>query len=464
MAQEKATEPKACTLTIAGPTPPPENIIRQFRDQGWQVEIKPQNESTSSRMLFVDRLEQAIKRSRRYQDNIILFVVDLDDFKSINTRYGYSLGDKLLQEVSERLRGCLRQYDSVILLGSDEFAVILCDFNKINNAEAIADKILLHLSDPFYLPGAPEIFISASIGISSFPNDGQQVDTLLANSETAMRLAKEAGGNSYRYFTPDMNDRAARRKVKEMELRRALVHGAIKVHYQPIIELASGQVAGVEALVRWHHPEQGEISALEVISLANATGLIQPLGRQVMNQAIIQVGEWHKTCNSLNLYLSVNFSKNEFRDQQFEAKLSTILRDAGLPTSAFWLEITEDFLLDERQQPEKILTRLKDMGATLVLDDFDTGNVPLVHLRHFPIDAVKIDGSFLKDPSFYHEKEKFIRAIIAMAHNLDYKIIVKGIETEQQLDFLRRYNCDMAQGYYLARPMTALDFEPYIPR
>ena len=465
MVQKKATDSRSCTLSYTGQSPPPEDIIKLLREKGWQVEIKQQHKSTSSRLLFLDRLDQAIKQSIRNQHSIILLVIDLDDFKKINAAYGYTTGDKLLNAVTDRMANCLRQNDSVTPLGSDEFAVILNKISRVKDAEPVADKILLNLSDPFCFPDTPEIFISASIGISSCPDDGQEVETLLTNGETAMRHAKNRGGNCYRYFTPDMNNRAAKRKAREMELRRALVHGEIKVHYQPIIDLVSGRVAGAEALVRWLHPEHGEIAATELIPLANDTGLIQPLGRQVMSQAISQAGSWHqKTRNQLSLYLSVNFSKNQFRDKEFEDKLTAVLHDAGLPINSFWLEITEDFLMDKVQQPEKIMSRLKDMGATLVLDDFGTGKAPLVHLRHFPIDAVKIDVSFLKNLSLYQEKEKFIRAIIAMAHNLDFKIIAKGIETEQQLDFLRSCGCDMAQGYYFARPMAALDFEPYIPR
>ena len=465
MVREKATNLKSCTLTYAGPSPPPEDIISRLRDTGWQVEIRKQDKSFSGRLLLIDRLEQALNQGRRNGQSVVLLVIDLDNFKKINDTHGYAVGDILLAAVAERLSACLRQNDSVTPLGSDEFAIILGDVSRASDAEPVAGKILLHLSDPFLFPGIPEIFISAAVGITIFPADGDRAEQLLANAETAMDHARRLGGNCHRYFTPDMNDRAAERKAREMELRRALVHGEIQVHYQPIIDLDSGRVAGAEALVRWFHPEQGEIAAQKLIPLADNTGLIQPLGRQVMSQAISQAGSWHRRArNELNLYLSVNFSKNQFRDKAFEDKLAAILHDAGLPISSFWLEITEDFLMDRRQQPEIIMTRLKDMGATLVLDDFGTGKAPLVHLRHFPIDAVKIDASFLQNRSVFQEKEKFVRAIIALAHNLDFKIIAKGIETEEQLDFLRHCGCDMAQGFYFARPMAALDFEPYIPR
>ncbi len=462
---EKTTENKSCILNIAGGHAPPENAIGQLRREGWQVTVKRRNEPSSDRLLFLDRLTQAVNRGKRRQSNLAVLVINLDDFKKINNIYGYALGDKIIREVDRRLKDCLRPNDIVTYLGSDEFAVILNEISRANNAEALADKLIINLNDPFCFPDTPEIFISASIGSTSFPDDGQGAETLLANSETAMRRAKELGGNCHRYFTPDMNDRAAKRKTREMELRRALVHGEIIVHYQPIIDLTSGRVVGAEALARWIHPRQGEIAAAELIPLATDTGLIQPLGRQVMSQAISQAGRWyHKSRNYLNLYLSVNFSKNQFRDKEFEDKLTGLLDDAGLPTSSFWLEITEDFLMDKGQQPKKILTRLKNMGATLVLDDFGAVRAPLVHLLDFPLEAVKIDGSFLKNFSFFQKKKKFTKAIIALAHNLDLKIIAKGVETEDQLDFLRSCGCDMAQGFYFAGPLNAFDFEPYIPR
>ena len=410
-----------------------------------------------NRTLFMDRLSLALTRASRNGGQIGLLFIDLDNFKKVNDTLGHSAGDQLLQEAAERLTACVRETDTVARLGGDEFTIILPDLQKAHDVEQVVRQILDRLSKPYLIDGT-EVFASGSVGITLFPDDGKDAETLLKNSDTAMYRAKYDGRNTFRFFTAKMNAEALESVKLENQLRHAVDRGEFVLHYQPIIDLESGRVAGAEALLRWNHPVDGIVSPIKFIPLAEETGLIVPIGDWVFKAACEQIREWHDI--GLNsLHVSVNLSPRQCREITFYETFEDTLRTTGADPNAVTLEITENLLMEsDNDDAVTMLHKLRDQGVHLSLDDFGTGYSSLSYLKRFPFDVLKIDRSFVKDVATDPEDKALIEAMIAMAHGLNIKVVGEGAETREQVDFLRSRNCDAVQGYYFSKPIPADQF------
>lgn len=410
-----------------------------------------------NRTLFMDRLSLALTRASRNGGQIGLLFIDLDNFKKVNDTLGHSAGDQLLQEAAERLTTSVRETDTVARLGGDEFTVILPDLQKAHDVEQVVRQILDRLSKPYLIDGT-EVFASGSVGITLFPDDGKDAETLLKNSDTAMYRAKYDGRNTFRFFTAKMNAEALESVKLENQLRHAVDRGEFVLHYQPIIDLESGRVAGAEALLRWNHPVDGIVSPIKFIPLAEETGLIVPIGDWVFKAACEQIREWHDI--GLNsLHVSVNLSPRQCREITFGKTFEDTLRTTGADPNAVTLEITENLLMEsDNDDAVTMLHKLRDQGVHLSLDDFGTGYSSLSYLKRFPFDVLKIDRSFVKDVATDSEDKALIEAMIAMAHGLNITVVGEGAETREQVDFLRSRDCDAVQGYYFSKPIPADQF------
>lgn len=409
-----------------------------------------------NRSLFMDRLEQAISQARRDENKVALLFVDLDGFKDVNDTRGHEVGDRLLQEAARRIQTCVRDSDSVSRLGGDEFTIILPGITKSASATMVASKVLHELSLPYLLDNR-ESHLSASIGITLFPQDGDNAGTLLRNADTAMYRAKDGGRNYYSYFTWEMNQEAQARVELEESLRRAIKNKEFELHYQPLANISTGKLIGAEALIRWQSPEQGLIPPDQFIPLAEESGLIVPIGEWVLNQAAEDFDKWAKQGLCLES-LSVNVSTVQFRSTQFAAKLQKLLIKHTQLSSRLNLEITENIFMDDRVEPGKQLRLFKKLGVKIAIDDFGTGYSSLGYLKRFPVDIVKIDRSFVNDVTSDPEDAALCEAIIAMANHLNLTVVAEGIETQDQLEFLRNSGCSLAQGYYFSQPIPASEF------
>ncbi len=406
-----------------------------------------------NRMLFRDRLTRAIVSARRENGLVALLFIDLDRFKVVNDTLGHIVGDRLLRKAAERLQASVREVDTVARLGGDEFTIILQDIARTEDAAIVANKVIDSLGKPFLLDGH-EAFIGASIGITVFPSDGDNAATLLRNADVAMYRAKDAGRNEYRFFTKAMDAQALNRMSLENDLRYAVERQQFFVHYQPIVELRSGRVINVEALLRWRHPKRGLVAPDEFIPLAEETGLIKPLGEWVLRTACAQAQAWRDM--DLPVFgVSVNLSSGQLKRGFSRETVAAILEETGLSPDLLTFEITESLIMEDTEEAITYLHAIKEMGVGLSIDDFGTGYSSLNYLKRFPVDSVKIDRSFVRDVTVDPEDASLADAIIALAHNLGLKVIAEGVETKEQLDFLQSRGCDLYQGYYLGRPMTA---------
>jgi len=380
--------------------------------------------------------------------------IDLDRFKYVNDTFGHGVGDQLLLQVGERLQKCVRGTDVIGRLGGDEFAVVLASLAKSEDAGLVAQKVNAALSAQFNLDGH-ETYISASIGIAIHPQDGGDADTLLKNADAAMYRAKEQGRNNYQFYLPEM-DKASQRLQLDARLRGALERNEFLLHYQPKADLATGAISGFEALLRWQDPQQGLVSPAQFIPILEDTGLIIPVGEWVLQAVCAQIKEWQKQGIRPGP-VSVNVSARQFQQKNLDVVISRIIRDAGIDSALVKLELTESLLMKDAEETVRMLTSLKASGVTLSVDDFGTGYSSLAYLRRFPLDELKIDGSFVRDATTEPEDAEIIVAIISLAHNLKLKVVAEGVETEAQLRFLRSHGCDEMQGYYFARPQSLED-------
>jgi diguanylate cyclase (GGDEF)-like protein/PAS domain S-box-containing protein len=412
--------------------------------------------SLPNRILFTDRLEQCIAKARASGRFVAALFLDLDRFKLINETLGHTAGDFMLQEISQRLVTCVRQGDSVSRLGGDEFAVILSDLARPDEAAAIAIKILDVLRRHINFNGN-EIYTSASIGIGLFPNDGLDVETLVKNADSAMYQAMEDGGNTYRFYRQDMNSRSYERMTLETKLRHALERGELQVFYQPLVDAATSRIAGAEALLRWRRPEVGLVDPAEFIPLLEETGLIVPVGEWVLRTACEDNLLWRELV-APDLFVAVNFSAVQLTDQRAEREIRWILDQLKFDPSHLEIELTESVVMRDFERGANTLGRLKDIGIRLSVDDFGTGYSSLSYLKRFPIDALKIDQSFVRDTPQDREAVAIIEAIIAMSHGLGLKTIAEGVEVGAQADFLRHSRCDLLQGYHFSEPLTQTEF------
>lgn len=410
----------------------------------------------ANRNLLNDRITQAIAWAKRQDLSVGLMLLDLDHFKLINDASGHGAGDAMLKQVAHRLSHCVRETDTVARLGGDEFVIILTDLPETGDVDIVAEKILGALSRPFEINGH-DVFVTASIGISLYPRDGDHGEILLRYADIAMYRVKEHGRNSVRQFIPEMGVTAISRLNMEGALRRALERHELTLHYQPKIELSSGRIIGAEALVRWHHPQIGLIHPIEFIPLAEETGLILPLGEWVLAEACRQQVSW-KNAGLTDLKIAINMSPRQFRQEDLSERVAAIFAETGASPGHVTLELTESMVMQDVSSTLVALRALKNLGLSISLDDFGTGYSSLSYLRRFPIDELKIDKSFINDIHENPDDAAIASAIIAMALSLGLSVVAEGVEKKEQAELLRNMGCSQVQGYYFARPMDAAGF------
>ncbi len=409
-----------------------------------------------NRLLLDDRISQAIVMASRHNQLCAVLFLDLDHFKHINDSLGHPTGDKLLQSVAARLVESVRASDTVSRQGGDEFVILLPELDQPESAALLARRILEELGRGHQI-GQNELNVTASIGISIYPADGDDAESLMKNADTAMYQAKESGRQTFRFFEPEMNLRAVERQFIEESLRRALERSEFAVHYQPKVDLRSGRIVGSEALIRWNHPVRGPIAPLDFIPTAEESGLIVPIGRWVLNQACRQAQAWVEA-GLPPTTVAVNVSAVEFRDDGFLESVFATLSETGLSPSLLELEITESVLMKDAESTMFILQTLRSRGVRVAIDDFGTGYSSLSYLQQFPVDSLKIDQSFIRDLRDGGEETTLVAAVINMAQSLKLLVVAEGVETVAERDFLVAQNCDEAQGYYDSRPVPAAEF------
>jgi len=412
-----------------------------------------------NRVLLLDRLQQAMTAARRNRSKLAVLFLDLDHFKNINDTLGHHIGDRLLQAVAERLKKCVRGNDTVSRQGGDEFVVMLPEIGGIEQVAHIAANILQTARLPYHIE-EHVLTITTCVGISMYPDDGQDMETLIRNADTAMYHAKEHGRNSYQFFNHDMNVRIVARLTLESQLKVALEQEQFFLEYQPEIDIASGRVVGVEALLRWRHPDAGLLLPKNFLEVAEACGLIVPIGDWVMLTACRQARSWHD--QGMPVMMGVNLSVSQFRQKNFVQKVRDVLLQTGLAPQYMELEITESVLIDNADCAMDTMHALRAMGVLLAVDDFGTGYSSLSYLKHFPVDKLKIDQSFIHDLMEDANDAAIIRAILIMAKSLKLKVIAEGVETTGQLDFLRSQGCDEFQGNYFTKPVLAADMPHFL--
>jgi diguanylate cyclase (GGDEF)-like protein/PAS domain S-box-containing protein len=410
----------------------------------------------ANRSLLNDRITQAIGLAKRAGRQVAVALLDLDHFKHINDAYGHSAGDRLLREISERLRRCVRETDTVARLGGDEFVVVLTDLAQAEDADHVTEKIVDAMAVPVRLEDR-EVYVGASIGLALYPRDGEHGEILLRNADIAMYRVKEYGRNSVRRFTPELANMALDRVDMEGALRRALEHGEFLLHYQPKVDVVSRRIVGAEALIRWEQPQVGLIHPMEFIPLAEETGLILPIGAWVMEEAFRQQAAW-RDAGLPPLKIAINISARQFRQDDLPELVARKLAATGADPAAFTFEMTESMVMHDVNSALMALRTLKDLGITLSLDDFGTGYSSLSYLRRFPIDEVKIDRSFITELHHNEDDAAIAAAVVAMAHSLGLSVVAEGVEIEEQFATLERLGCHEVQGYLLGRPLPAEAF------
>jgi len=409
-----------------------------------------------NRVLLSDRIGQAIAFAKRHGTHLAILFLDLDNFKHINDSLGHETGDKLLQSVASNLIACVRNSDTVSRQGGDEFVILVTEDSLGQSAAVTADKILAALALPHSI-SKHALHVTTSIGISVYPADGQDAETLIKNADTAMYQAKEKGRNNYQFFKQEMNTRAVERQVIEANLRVALNRKEFVLHYQPKVNLTTGEITGAEALLRWMHPEFGMVMPERFIKIAESCGLIVPIGHWVLQQACAQAQRWNEAGLKTES-IAVNISALEFRSKGFVDSVRNTLNETGLAPNMLQLEITESALMRDVESSTEILQQLKKLGIKLAVDDFGTGYSSLSYLKQFPIDILKIDQSFVQDIGATNGNGIIVSAVIAMGTSLKQRVIAEGVEAQVQLDFLKAQHCDEGQGYFFSRPLTAEQF------
>jgi len=411
-----------------------------------------------NRRLLRERLQNALQQARRNESTVHVMFMDLDNFKRINDTLGHDVGDKLLQELVTIIRGCIRPGDLIARLGGDEFAILLEGAND-EEAARIAGCILQDLTMPVQINGY-ELIVSASIGISRYPEDGMEMEHLLKNADVAMYSAKDKGKNNYQFYTNFLNQTIEKQMEMEHHLRRAIENGELSLHYQPQINVQTGQLVGLEALLRWENPLLGYVSPAEFIPLAEETGLIVPIGEWVLRNACRQNKEW-QLAGFPPMPISVNLSSRQFRQQQLPNLITQILADTGLEAKYLDLEITESMTMEVDEVVET-LAAFKQIGVEISIDDFGTGYSSLSYLKNFPIDRIKIDRSFVGDILTEPKHAAIVSTIISLAHNMKLKVIAEGVETAEQLSYLQELNCNEVQGYHISKPLPENEVQHFL--
>src|SRR5450755_4187132 len=413
-----------------------------------------------NRVLLNDRITQAIVLARRNENPLAVMFLDLDHFKNINDSLGHAIGDNLLQSVSRRLLASVRKSDTVSRQGGDEFVILLSETTNPEDAATSAKKILLSLSGPHSI-GGQDLFIDGSIGISVYPGDGEDAETLIKNADTAMYHAKERGRNNFQFFKAEMNLKAVERQSLEGSLRRALEREEFLLHYQPKVNLDTGEITGGEALIRWQHPDRGLVPPSQFVPIAEDCGLILQIGRWVLREACSQARAW-QNAGLRPLPIAVNVSAVEFRDKGFAERVRTVLSETGLEARYLELELTEGVLMEDAETMVSVLQELKMMGVLLAVDDFGTGYSSLSYLRQFPIDVLKIDQSFVHQITADPDDSTIVSAIINMAKSLKHLVVAEGVETREQRSYLQAQHCGEGQGNLFSRPLAAARFAHFM--
>jgi len=409
-----------------------------------------------NRLLLRARLDHAIVTAAAHQSELAVLFLDLDNFKNINDSLGHAVGDLLLQSVAQRLSDCTRTRDTIARQGGDEFIIVMPLEKHTEGAAPAAEKILLQVAQPHHIDGHM-LHISASIGISTYPLDGRDAETLLKNADTAMFHGKKSGRNTYQFFNAEMNVRAVERQLIEVHLRHSLQRGELMLYYQPKIDFRSGELSGAEALLRWRHPHRGLLLPDEFIPIAEDCGLIGAIGAWALREACSQAMQWSTDCLRHGT-IAVNVSATEFRTPGFLERVRQVLDETGFDAGRLELELTESVLMSDAESSRVTLRALKNLGVKLVVDDFGTGYSSLSYLKQFPIDGLKIDQSFLRDVLPDSDNGIIVTAVIGMGRNLQLKVVAEGVETQHQYDFLSALQCDAGQGFYFSPALPADEF------
>ncbi|MEN6587587.1 MAG: EAL domain-containing protein [Sulfuricella sp.] len=407
-----------------------------------------------NRNLFYDRLQHGLDQALRSKEKLAVMFIDLDNFKTINDTMGHEMGDLVLTQTAERLRACTRKEDTIARLGGDEFTVLAEDLrDPIGVVSSTARRIIDMLAQPFHLDGH-EAQVSASVGIALYPDNGPDLQNLLKNADAAMYQAKQTGKNNYQFFTEHMNVKAKQRAQMEKDLRLALKNDELFLAYQPQIELESGRIIGVEALLRWRHPQLGLIPPQQFIPVAESSGLILSLGDWVMSAACSQIAEWER--RGMNGFrVAVNLSARQFRHNHLAESIRNIIAEKNTNPELLEIELTESAMMDDTDQASRTMHQLKDMGIHIAIDDFGMGYSSLNYLKRFPIDSLKIDGNFIREVASSEDDAAIASAIITMGHSMQLKVIAEGVETQEQMGFLKARECDAVQGFFMSHPMRA---------
>ncbi len=414
----------------------------------------------ANRELFQDRLAQAVSRAERSGHLVALLFLDLDRFKSINDTLGHLVGDELLVAVSDRLKTCVRKVDTIARLGGDEFTIVLEEISSAFDAELVCRKIIKSLEQPIEIHGQ-EIYATTSIGVTFFPSDATEITGLIRNADAAMYRAKDEGRNKYQLFTADLNARAVERLSIESALRHAIEREELFLCYQPKVDLQTGKVLGVEALLRWQHSLRGLVSPVDFIPVAEETGLIVPIGEWVLRRACEDAIRWAQS-GIEDVNVAVNLSARQFRQGDLQQTVEGLLYELQFDPNRLELEITESLLMDDTEASQVALYDLKALGLAIYLDDFGTGYSSLAYLKKFPIDGLKIDRSFIRDIPGDSDDEAITRAIVALSAALRLKVVAEGVETQAQLDFLLREGCDEVQGFLFSKPLPYEQFVDWV--
>jgi diguanylate cyclase (GGDEF)-like protein/PAS domain S-box-containing protein len=436
-----------------------QNDITQIRSYQDELEHQASHDVLTglpNRHLLDDRLKQAISQSQRQGGVVAVAYVDLDSFKLVNDSLGHSAGDQLLRTVAERIRSCLRQFDTVARYGGDEFILVVHDVSGGDRIPGFLHRILESVSKPFQLDKR-ELFITCSIGVSLYPRDGTDVETLIKNADAAMFRAKQHGRNNVHFYTAELNTKVTDRLSLAADLHRALERNELFLNYQPQVDSRTGLIIGAEALIRWKHPVRGMVSPGLFIPVAEETGMILPIGAWVIETACAQAREWLRGETSLRT-ISVNVSVQQFMRKDLVESLAKVIRIAQLDAGALELEVTESLIMNNADEFVATLKKLKDAGIKLAIDDFGTGYSSLNYLKRMPVDRLKVDQSFVRDINKDPESATVTEAIISLGHSLKLKVIAEGVESAEQLEFLRLRGCDEFQGYYFSRPIAAEQF------
>ena len=405
-----------------------------------------------NRLLLHDRLTEAVSLAHRYRRQLAVLFLDIDRFKNVNDSLGHGIGDRLLRSIAQRLLGCVRASDTVSRQGGDEFVILLSELTNAEDATICADKILETLRTPHRID-EHDVHVTASIGIVTYPDDGTDCETLMKHADFAMYHAKDNGRDNRQFFKRDLSLRAVKRQSLEDSVRHALDRQEFSVHYQPKVNLETGGIVGVEALIRWTHPDLGLVSPAEFIPVAEECGLMVPIGQWVLGQACHQAQAWQEI-GLAPIRIAVNISAVELHAKEFSKGVGVILAATGLDPRFLELELTETFLVQDSTATLAVLQDLKQLGLKLALDDFGTGYSSLNHLKRFPIDTLKIDGSFVRTITTNTDDASIVSAVISMGRNLHMRVVAEGVETREQLAFLQRRECPFGQGYYFSQPLT----------